>query len=31
LPMFNDCENDGLANTEWFANRVINIPSSIRI
>jgi hypothetical protein len=31
LPMFKDCENDGLANTKWFADRVINIPSSIRL
>ena len=31
LPMFQDCENDGLANTQWFADRVINIPSSIPI
>lgn len=30
LPMFKDCENDGLANTQWFADRVINIPSSVR-
>lgn len=31
LPMFESCENDGLKNTIWFADRVVNIPSSIRI
>ena len=31
LPMFENCENDGLANTIWFADRVVNIPSSVRI
>lgn len=30
LQMFKDGENDGLANTQWFADRVINIPSSVR-
>lgn len=30
LPMFKDCETDGLENTVWFANRVVNIPSSVR-
>lgn len=30
LPMFEDCENDGLKNTIWFADRVVNIPSSVR-
>ena len=30
LPMFNDCETDGLQNTVWFADRVVNIPSSVR-
>lgn len=29
LPMFKDCETDGLENTVWFANRVVNIPSSV--
>ncbi len=28
LPMFKDCETDGLQNTMWFADRVVNIPSS---
>lgn len=31
LPMFEMCENDGLTNTIWFADRVVNIPSSVRI
>jgi aminotransferase in exopolysaccharide biosynthesis len=30
LPMFKDCETDGLENTEWFADRVVNLPSSVR-
>jgi len=30
LPMFEKCENDGLANTIFFADRVVNIPSSVR-
>jgi aminotransferase in exopolysaccharide biosynthesis len=30
LPMFEKCENDGLRNTIWFADRVVNIPSSVR-
>jgi len=31
LPMFEKCENDGLKNTIWFSNRVVNIPSSVRL
>lgn len=31
LPMFEHCENDGLKNTMWFADRVVNIPSSVRL
>lgn len=31
LTMFCDCQNDGLENTIWFADRVVNIPSSVRI
>ena len=31
LPMFEKCENDGLKNTVWFADRVVNIPSSVKI
>ncbi len=30
LPMFEKCENDGLKNSLWFADRVVNIPSSVR-
>jgi aminotransferase in exopolysaccharide biosynthesis len=28
LPMFADCQTDGLKNSVWFADRVVNIPSS---
>lgn len=31
LPMFEKCEKDGLENTIWFADRVVNIPSSVRV
>ena len=31
LPMFENCEHDNLANTVWFADRVVNIPSSARV
>ena len=31
LPMFEHCEHDGLVNTVWFADRVVNIPSSVRL
>ena len=31
LPMFENCENDGLENTIWFADRVVNLPSSVRL
>lgn len=30
LPMFENCQNDGLKNTIYFADRVVNIPSSVR-
>lgn len=29
LPMFEHCQNDGLVNSIWFADRVVNIPSSV--
>lgn len=29
LPMFEYCQNDGLENSIWFADRVVNIPSSV--
>ena len=28
LPMFKDCQTGDLANAEWLADRVVNIPSS---
>lgn len=31
LPMFEKCETDGLKNTKWFSDRVVNIPSSVRL
>ena len=31
LPMFENCENDGLRNSMWLADRVVNIPSSVRL
>ncbi len=31
LPMFEYCQHDSLANTIWFADRVVNIPSSVRM
>ena len=30
LPMFENCETDGLKNTIMFADRVVNVPSSVR-
>lgn len=31
LPMFAHCEHDNLTNTIWFADRVVNVPSSVRL
>ena len=31
LPMFKDCENDGLTNSIWLGDRIVNIPSSVRL
>lgn len=30
LPMFENCQNDGLKNSKWLEERVVNIPSSYR-
>ncbi|MDF2447546.1 MAG: aminotransferase DegT [Bacteroidota bacterium] len=30
LPMFKDCEHDDLENSQWIAERLVNIPSSVR-
>ncbi len=30
LPMFEHCQDDGLVNSKWLADRVVNIPSSYR-
>ena len=29
LPMFKDCQTADLSNSEWLADRVVNIPSSV--
>lgn len=29
LPMFKHCENDGLSNSIWLENRLVNIPSCV--
>lgn len=29
LEMFRDCETDGLENTRWLEERIVNIPSSV--
>ena len=29
LPMFKDCQTDGLQNSLWLQDRVVNIPSSV--
>lgn len=29
LPMYQNCESDGLKNSRWLVDRVVNIPSSV--
>jgi len=29
LPMYSMCDNDGLRNSKWLVDRVVNIPSSV--
>jgi perosamine synthetase len=31
LPMYKDCQNDGLQNANWLQERVVNIPSSVPV
>ena len=31
LPMFENCQTDNLENTYWFEDRIVNIPSSVRV
>lgn len=31
LPMFTHCRHDSLENTLWFSERIVNIPSSVRL
>ena len=30
LEMFKNCETDDLKNTQWFVDRVVNIPSGVK-
>jgi dTDP-4-amino-4,6-dideoxygalactose transaminase len=29
LPMFSNCQHDGLKNSEWIEERLVNVPSSV--
>lgn len=31
LSMFSQCETDDLRNTQWLADRIVNLPSSVRL
>ena len=31
LEMYKDCQTDGLINAQWLEERVVNIPSSVRV
>jgi len=31
LPMYNHCQTDDLANAVWLSDRIVNIPSSVRL
>lgn len=31
LPMFKHCQHDGLAHSSWVEDRLVNIPSSVRL
>jgi len=31
LEMYKDCQTDALENAQWLEDRVVNIPSSVRI
>ncbi|MDB4060505.1 LegC family aminotransferase [Vicingaceae bacterium] len=31
LSMFEDCQTDGLENSKWLSDRLVNIPSSVRV
>ena len=31
LPMFSHCQHDSLENSIWLADRIVNIPSSVRL
>jgi len=29
LPLYDQCQTDGLENAEWLEDRVVNLPSSV--
>ncbi len=31
LPMYGNCQTDNLRNSKWFEDRIVNIPSSVRL
>jgi dTDP-4-amino-4,6-dideoxygalactose transaminase len=31
LPMYRNCQHDGLENARWLQDRVVNIPSSVPV
>ncbi len=31
LPMFQHCKDDGLENSQWIEDRLVNLPSSVRV
>ncbi|MGE0078088.1 MAG: LegC family aminotransferase [Bacteroidales bacterium] len=31
LPMFSNCQTDDLSNAKWLEDRIVNIPSSVRL
>lgn len=31
LPMYSSCETDSLENSQWLSDRIVNIPSSVRV
>jgi len=31
LAMYKDCQSDALTNAQWLEDRVVNIPSSVRV
>jgi len=31
LEMYKDCQTDALENAQWLEDRVVNVPSSVRV